>query len=100
MGANKTQRTEAIQQAGKRIVIAGEVQNIIEQHNFDRLIEAGVIVRTIEALNRVSNPKTTVLANIMFEAQRKKNRLLNFEGAGPGKPTPEAAISTYESLKF
>ena len=29
-------------------------------------------VRTIAALNAVPNPKTTVLANIMFEAKRKE----------------------------
>lgn len=43
MGKHKTQRTDDLQHTGKRIVIAGEVQNIIEQHNFDRLIEQGVI---------------------------------------------------------
>lgn len=44
MGKHKTQRTEALQQAGKRIIIAGEVQNRIEQHNFDSLVRNGVII--------------------------------------------------------
>jgi len=58
MGKHKTQRTEALQQAGKRIIIAGEVQNAIEQHNFNRLVKNGVII----------------------EAQAS---MLNFEGAYP-----------------
>ena len=63
MGKHKTERTDELRQAAKRIAIAGEVQNHIEQHNFDRLVRNGVIV----------------------EAQAE-NRLLNFEGTESVRP--------------
>lgn len=77
MGRHKTQRTEALRQAIARRRLDEQACNHIEQHNFDRLVRNGVII----------------------EAQAE-DRLLCF-GHGPSeKPAPEAAISTYESLKY
>lgn len=39
----------------------------------------------LEALGAVSNPKTTVLANIMLEAQRQEKRIVKSEGVGVGE---------------
>ena len=72
MGAHKTQRTQELRQAAERYVIAEEVQNRIEQHNFDRLVRSGVII----------------------EAQAEQS-MLNSEGVGSGKGWPRSAISTY-----
>lgn len=44
MGKPKQERTEQIKRVGKNIIIREQVQNSIEQHNFDRLVENGVIV--------------------------------------------------------
>lgn len=49
------ERTEALRQATAR-------------RRMHEMADSGVIV----ALNEVKNPKTTVLANIMFEAQRQQ----------------------------
>jgi len=67
MGKPKTQRTERLIQAARRYVIAEEVRNHIEQHNFDSLVREGMIVR---------NTLTCVLA---------KNRLLFPEAGGRGR---------------
>ena len=40
-----TQRTEQVQRIGKGIVTRGQADNAIEQHNFDRLVRQGLIVR-------------------------------------------------------
>ena len=45
MGAHKTQRTDELRQAAERYIIAEQAQNHIEQHNFDRLVRSGVIVK-------------------------------------------------------
>ena len=45
MGKAKTQRTQALIQAARRRVLAEQVSNSIEQHNFDRLVRQGIIVR-------------------------------------------------------
>jgi len=45
MGKPKTQRTDELRQTARRYVIAEEAQNHIEQHNFDRLVAQGVIIR-------------------------------------------------------
>ena len=44
MGKHKTQRTQELRQAAKRYIVAEQAQNHIEQHNFDRLVENGVII--------------------------------------------------------
>lgn len=41
--------------------------------------------KAIKALNATSNPKTTALANIMFEAQRQEKSMLKSEGVGVGE---------------
>lgn len=45
--------------------------------------------RTIKALNQAINPKTTVLANIMFEAQRQKETPF-LRGGGVGEAYPRS----------
>lgn len=44
MGAHKTQRTEELRDAARRYLIGSQVQDIIEQHNFNKLINQGIIV--------------------------------------------------------
>jgi len=68
MNRNKRkERTEQLLQVAARRRMCEMADNAIEQHRFDKLVKSGVIM----ALNKVENPKTTVLANIMFEAQRQ-----------------------------
>jgi hypothetical protein len=45
MGKAKTERTEQIRRIGKGIVIREQAQNAIEQHNFERLVQQGFIVK-------------------------------------------------------
>lgn len=45
MGKPKTERTKQIQRIGKDIIIREQAQNAIEQHNFDRLVRQGFIVK-------------------------------------------------------
>ena len=77
MGSHKTQRTQELRQAAERYVIAEEVQNHIEQHNFDRLVRNGVII----------------------EAQTEGSMLYS-EGAGSGEAGVGDAVSTCQSLKY
>ena len=44
MGKPKTQRTDELRQAARQYAISSQVQDIIEQHNVDRLINQGIIV--------------------------------------------------------
>ena len=44
MGKHKTQRADELRQAARRYAIGSQVQDIIEQHNFDRLVAQGFIV--------------------------------------------------------
>jgi len=77
MGAHKTQRTEQRTQAAKRYVIAEEVSNRIEQHNFDSLVRKGVIVK----------------------AQAERDSFLE-AGGGVGEGGGRRAVSTCQSLKY
>ena len=45
MGKSKKDRTGQVIDAGKRIVLAGQIQNTLEQRRFDRLVAQGVIVK-------------------------------------------------------
>ena len=44
MGKPKKDRTDQVIDAGKRIVLAGQIQNTLEQRKFDRLVAQGVII--------------------------------------------------------
>lgn len=48
MGKPKQERTEQIKRIGKSIIMREQVQNSIEQHNFDSLVRRGIIVKDIQ----------------------------------------------------
>lgn len=93
MGKHKTQRTDERIQAAKRYVIAEEVSNRIEQHNFDRLVEQGVIVEDNQAESRKVSQEFWQAHQALSYTIKALNRaikgksMLNFEGAGSGRPT-------------
>lgn len=41
-------RTEQCHKAARRLVVAEEVSNRLEQHNFDKLVSQGVVVACVE----------------------------------------------------
>jgi len=45
VGNRKKQRTEHVKEIGRRIILSGQASNAIEQHNFDKLVRRGIIVR-------------------------------------------------------
>lgn len=49
MGKHKTKRTEELRQTDKRRMWGDYVLDIIEQHNFDRLVAQGIIVEGASA---------------------------------------------------
>lgn len=54
MGKAKTQRTDELRDTARRYVIGRQVQDIIEQHNFDRLIAQGFIVEGAASAERIT----------------------------------------------
>lgn len=56
MGKHKTERTEQLKQAARQYAIGRQVQDIIEQHNFNRLVAQGVIVEAdVETWSEADN---------------------------------------------
>ncbi len=53
MGKPKKDRTGQVIDAGKRIVLAEQIQNTLEQHRFDRFVDQGVIVRAVQLDGRM-----------------------------------------------
>lgn len=52
----RRQRTEALMQAVARRRLAEQADNAIEQHNFDKLVRLGVIVKETILLSEKTRP--------------------------------------------
>ena len=69
-------RTAQLVMASRRRVLAEQIQNTLEQRRFDRLVQDGVIVKAVEALDREKH-------RVFDEAVIKS--MLNTEGVGSGE---------------
>ncbi len=79
-------RTEQYHKAARRLVVAEEVSNRIEQHNFDKLVSQGVVVEEpVKAALGVCQANLNEALNPVFVALKEKS-MLKVEAGGRGRP--------------